>query len=1305
MKKLATQLDASERHGGQAAPRRRRHFLGILAAAGKLRSRPIMLLIVTGIALITTIAIGTTMTILNLRDRALSQTETELRSLAIVLAEQTDRSFQAVELVQNNLIDRMQLLGIATGEDFERKMSGNDTHLLLKGIISGLPYLDAVTMINPQGKLINFSRYWPIPAVNVSDRDYFKALKSDANLTSFISKPVHNRGTGTWTIYIARRFSGPNGEFLGLVLGAIELRYFEEFYKKVSLGPETNISLIRRDGMLLARHPYIEASIGKSLALNPLFSSLISKANFRAVRMTSDVDGQDRLIAAYTLPNYPIVVTVGTTVTAALADWRSGAWSMASFAVLLAIVVGGIIFLSGRQIAKRLHAKNAQLDSALSNMSQGLVMFDSAARLIVCNDRYREMCKLPPDLVKPGRTFHDIFKYYAANGTFSGNPEEYIDEFIATITKGKAESREIKTDDGRIILVVNQPIADGGWVTTQEDITERKQADAVIEESHRNLERAETIAQLGHYKFEKGATAVTWSDGLYRIVGKSPESFTPTLSSVLELVHPDDRPALEKYRRDAMAGLDLPPLTLRLFKDDGQIIYVENSVKPLRAGDGSAIGMFGTLQDITERCQTEVALTRANQALIEKQYAIDQAVIVAITDVAGRITYANNNFCKISGYTREELLGNNHRILNSGSHSKTFFRDMYRVIAKGQIWRGEICNKAKGGSLFWLDTTIVPQLGPDGKPVAYMVIRIDITNRKRGEEELYRTKKFLDTVIEYVPSPIAVKDVSSSAKDAHDCRFTLLNRAGEELLGVAREQIIGKTANELYPKETADLVIAHDNKALCSEQMIFTPDYPFTTPGNGIRLVTARKVAIRDADGKPQYLLAVLDDVTERRQSDAAIAHMAHFDTLTGLPNRATFNDTMDATFGQAATKGEQFAILSIDLDRFKEANDTYGHIVGDALLREVARRLQVAAEEAFIARIGGDEFALIVTDGPQPATASALAERLLAAIVDDFEVEGHRLKLGLSIGGAVYPTDGTDMKTLMINADAALYRAKAETRGTALFFEPEMSARLRERRALQEDLRSAVARGELLLHYQPQFRMAGETIGFEALVRWQCPKRGMVPPGVFIPIAENSSLIISVGEWILRESCREAASWPQPLTIAVNISPIQFRHGDLPRLVHTILLETGLAPDRLELEITESVMINDFSRAISILNRLKSLGVKIAMDDFGTGYSSLSYLQSFKCDKIKIDRIFVCDLETNHHSRAIVHAVIGLGRSLNLPILAEGVETEAQHAYLMQEGCDEVQGYLTGRPLPIADHAKLVGRQAIAQQNCAVAG
>jgi predicted signal transduction protein with EAL and GGDEF domain len=363
---------------------------------------------------------------------------------------------------------------------------------------------------------------------------------------------------------------------------------------------------------------------------------------------------------------------------------------------------------------------------------------------------------------------------------------------------------------------------------------------------------------------------------------------------------------------------------------------------------------------------------------------------------------------------------------------------------------------------------------------------------------------------------------------------------------------------------------------------------------------------------------------------------------------------------------------------------------------------LSATLEGAFLARIGGDEFAVIVTESPVPTHAARLAERLLAAVADDFEVEGHRLRVGLSVGIALYPIDGVDEVSLLGNADAALYRAKAEGRGSIRFFEADMDHRLRERRALLHDLRSAIERGQLVAYFQPQARIDGEIIGFEALARWQHPSRGQVPPSTFIPIAEESGLIHPIGEWMLREACREAASWPRALHLAVNLSPVQFRHGDLAGLVHQVLIDTGLAPGRLELEITESVLVDDLPRALAILRRLKALGVRIAMDDFGTGYSSLSNLQAFPFDKIKIDRSFISNLERNAQAATIVRAVIALGRGLNLPVVAEGVETKAQLDFLSSEACSEVQGYLLGRPLPIADYAGLVGRAERPEQDAA---
>src|SRR5262249_47635784 len=345
-----------------------------------------------------------------------------------------------------------------------------------------------------------------------------------------------------------------------------------------------------------------------------------------------------------------------------------------------------------------------------------------------------------------------------------------------------------------------------------------------------------------------------------------------------------------------------------------------------------------------------------------------------------------------------------------------------------------------------------------------------------------------------------------------------------------------------------------------------------------------------------------------------------------------------------------------------------------------------------FIARLGGDEFIIISRGGSQPATAVDLAERLLVTFANVLDIAGHRLRTGLSIGVAIYPTDGTDATALLANADAALYRAKADGRGTIRCFDADMDQRLRERRALQHELRVAVEKHELVVHYQPKALTDGEIVGFEALVRWQHPARGTIPPGVFIPLAEESGLIMAIGEWVLRETCREAASWGRELQIAVNLSPIQFRHGDLAGLVHSVLIETGLSPGRLQLEITESVLISDLSRALAILRRLKAMGVQIAMDDFGTGYSSLSYLQAFPFDTIKIDQAFISNLERNAQSAAIVRAVIGLARGLGLPVVAEGVETQEQLRFLTRESCNEVQGYLIGKPRPIQAYEQLAG-------------
>ena len=557
---------------------------------------------------------------------------------------------------------------------------------------------------------------------------------------------------------------------------------------------------------------------------------------------------------------------------------------------------------------------------------------------------------------------------------------------------------------------------------------------------------------------------------------------------------------------------------------------------------------------------------------------------------------------------------------------------------------------------------------------------------KRAEQDLLRAREFLDSIIENIP-------IAVFAKDARDSRYILLNRAGEEYYGMPRQEMLGKTPEQIFPDDIARVVNEQDRRVVDSGTPMFLEGHLLEVGVNGPdRVVNSRKLLVRDGNGAPQYLVGVIEDVTERVNNEARISHLAHHDVLTDLPNRSAFNAALAERLERAQEALSSFAVLSLDLDRFKDVNDVFGHPVGDMMMRAAAERLVAEADGAFVARVGGDEFMILMPDDIRRDDVLSLAERMVEAIGKELEVDDFLSHVGLSVGIAIYPDDGVDAATLLANADSALYRAKREGRGRVCFFETEMDRELRDRRLLQHDLRQAMEQNQLLVYFQPQARIDGEIIGFEALVRWNHPTRGFVPPDQFIPLAEENGLIIEIGEWVLREACREAASWPRPLQVAVNLSPVQFQAGDLERSIHQILLETGLSPTRLEVEITEGVLIGDFTRALSLLRRLKALGIRIAMDDFGTGYSSLSYLQSFPFDKIKIDRSFISNLEATPQSAEIVRAVLSLAHALHLPVVAEGVETEAQRAFLEGESCEEMQGYLIGRPEPIERYFELIG-------------
>ncbi|MFZ0425726.1 MAG: EAL domain-containing protein [Xanthobacteraceae bacterium] len=876
--------------------------LGPISRPGAWRNRSVGYLILCGVTLIAAIVVGTAIMALNLRDRALFESQRELKNTASILGEQIDRMLLAIDLVQSDVLEKIRAQGIVSSEDMVRRMSGEDVHLMLRTSVSGLVQAYTISLFNADGHLINFSLAWPIPPIDVGDRQFFSSLKSDPRLTSYISVPQHNRTDGAWTLFLGRKVETAKGEFLGLVLVAVKLSYFEKLFASVSLGGGSSISLFRSDGTLLTRYPQIESDIGKTFEVS--VRAVSGDSNNGTARFMGQITGKDRLLAAHRLTHFPVVLSVAEDTAAALAVWQKQTDILLGAGGLAALTVAIMILLIARQVAQT-HATSIQmlaleklrLNTAINNMSQGLALFDAAERLVVCNNCYIDMYGLSREIVKPGRKFLEILRDRAGVGDFlRREPEDYLAGHRAALALGKVTTLIIESEKGREVLVTSSPTADGGWVATHEDITERRRAEAKIE-------------------------------------------------------------------------------------------------------------------------------------------------------------------------------------------------------------------------------------------------------------------------------------------------------------------------------------------------------------------------------------------------------YMAHHDALTDLPNRLLLYQQLQQAL-EIKRQGSRVAVLCLDLDRFKDVNDAHGHPVGDLLLKAVAGRLRQCIRDVdVVARLGGDEFAIMQSGASQPTDATALASRLIEVIGAPYEVGGHQAAVELSIGIALAPGDGVGPDELLKNADLALYRAKSDGHGLYRFFQPEMDARMQNRRRLEIDLRRAITNGEFELFYQPLVDVQTEHVtGFEALIRWHHPERGVILPLDFIPVAEETGLIVPIGDWVMRQACAEAVTWPSAVKIAINLSPIQFKNKTLLLSVVSALAASGLSANRLELEITESVLLQDGDATLAILHSLRELGIRISMDDFGTGYSSLSYLRKFPFDKIKIDQSFIFDMSDHSDGLAIVRAVIAMGSGLGIATTAEGVETSEQFKQLKLEGCTEVQGYLFSPPRPATD-------------------
>jgi diguanylate cyclase (GGDEF)-like protein len=871
-----------------------------------LRGGPIRWLVLGGVLLIATIAIGATIMASNFRERALRNSERELENTVLLLARHFDQQLEDLEVVQKDLISFMRSSGIATTENYRLWMSTEDIHLMLKSKINAVSYVGGINVFDADGRLINSSAAWPAPPVSVADRAYFKTFKSGPQSPTVVIEPVYSRITGVWTTVIARKVTGSNGEFLGAIGRGIEPSNFEKFFASVALGSGAAISMHHRDGTLLARYPHVAEMIGKNFKSGSASQQRVFELARTTSRLTSPLDGEHRVISSRALGKFPIVIVAATTTAAALADWRAQISILIAVASLSVLAIAILLFMVVRKLSQqhrasqqRLTLEKLRLDTAVNNMTQGLLLFDSSQRLVICNQRYIEMYGLSAEIVKPGCSFRDVIAHRKQTGSFTGNVDQYVARVLRDVDQRNAMI--ITTPDGRSVQVVNEPLADGGWVATHED-------------------------------------------------------------------------------------------------------------------------------------------------------------------------------------------------------------------------------------------------------------------------------------------------------------------------------------------------------------------------------------------------------VTEQRRAEARITHLAHYDALTDLPNRTLFHEQLKRELAGVAAD-RQLAVLYIDIDEFKSVNDSLGHMIGDELLKAVAVSLSACVRETdFVARLGGDEFAIVQTGVTDVADVTELVHRIYGAIREPYECLGHQVTTDASIGIALAPRDGVDLDRILKNADLAMYAAKAAGRRTHRFFQPEMDAQVRARRMLEVELRQAIIDGGFEVYYQPCLSLQDNSItGCEALVRWRHPQRGMISPADFVPIAEDTGLINQLGEWVLTTACKEAATWPADVRLAVNVSPVQFKSGTLALKVVAALAASGLAASRLELEITEAVLIRDDDAALAVLHQLRAIGVRIALDDFGTGYSSLGYLQRFPFDKIKIDRCFITGIAEPEGSASIVEAVVTIAAARRMTTTAEGVETEQQRDLLRALGCSEMQGYLFSAPKPAADVRQLL--------------
>jgi diguanylate cyclase (GGDEF)-like protein/PAS domain S-box-containing protein len=764
------------------------------------------------------------------------------------------------------------------------------------------------------------------------------------------------------------------------------------------------------------------------------------------------------------------------------------------------------------------------------------------------------------------------------------------------------------------------------------------------------------------------------SGGLRELCQLSAEEVALDAVPFFSMIHAYDAPGVEASIEDSARGLTPWVHEFRICLEDGTVRWLAGNAAPRRQADGTLL-WNGFLSDVTERKERE-------ESLITLSVAVDQSpVSIVIVDLDASIQYVNRKFEQITGYTAAEVIGQNPRIMSSGNKSAAEYREMWDTLLAGKTWDGEFHNRRKDGTLFWEHATISPVLDEHGVQIHYLAIKEDITERKQADAQLRIA---------------AIAFESQEGMFVSDAAGVMLrvNQAFTDITGYTAEEAVGQTPRLLSsgrhdPAFYAAMRAAVDSSGSWQGEI-------WNRRKNGeIFPEWLTITAVKDAQQVVTHYVSTLTDITRRKAAEDQIQHLAFYDPLTGLPNRRLLIDRLHQAMAAGTRSGCEGALLFIDLDNFKALNDAHGHGRGDLLLQQVGQRLAACVREGdTVARLGGDEYVVMLEDLSKrsheaASQAEALGGKILYSLNLPFDLVGNEYHITPSIGVTLFAGHQHNAEELMKRADLAMYQAKAAGRNTLRFFDPEMQAAVTARVAMEQDLRCGLQENQFLLEYQPQVDEHGRLTGVEALVRWQHPLLGRVSPADFVPLAEDAGLILPLGHWVLLTACHQLKAWADQahtahLTLSVNVSALQFHLDNFVSEVLAVLRLTGAPPSRLKLELTESLLVKDVDAIIAKMLELKAFGVGFSLDDFGTGYSSLSYLKRLPLDQLKIDQSFLHEALTNPNDAAIVRAIVTLGQSLGMMVIAEGVETLAQRDFLVTQGCYSFQGYYFGRPAPV---------------------